>query len=44
MKKNDGTSSLSRQIMESLDAEPNAEQLAEIERLRNDSNAISIDK
>ena len=44
MKKSDGTSSLSRQIMESLDAEPNAEQLAEIERLRNDSNAISIDK
>lgn len=43
MKKSDSTNSLSRQIMESLDTEPNAEQQAEIERLRNDNSAKSID-
>jgi hypothetical protein len=35
---------LGRQIMESLDAEPDQFQKAEIERLLNDKNAISIDK
>ena len=42
--KHDGKSNLSRQIMESLDEEPNAEQKAEMERLINDTNAQSIDK
>ena len=44
MKKFDNENDLSRQIMESLDEEPNAEQKAEIERLINDTNAKSIDK
>ena len=44
MKKFDNENDLSRQIMESLDEEPNAEQRAEIERLINDTNAKSIDK
>ena len=44
MKKGDSNNSLSRQIMNSLDTEPDAEQQAEIERLRNDNSAISIDK
>ena len=42
--KHDSKSNLSRQIMESLDAEPNAEQKAEMERLINDKNVQSIDK
>ena len=42
--KRDGKPNLSRQIMESLDEEPDAEQKAEIERLINDTNAKSIDK
>ena len=44
MKKFDNENDLSRQIMESLDEEPTAEQKAEIERLINDTNAKSIDK
>lgn len=44
MKKFDNENDLSRQIIESLDEEPNAEQKAEIERLINDTNAKSIDK
>ena len=44
MKKVDNENDLSRQIMESLNEEPNAEQRAEIERLINDTNAKSIDK
>lgn len=44
MKKSDSKADLSRQIMESLDAEPNAEQQAEIERLQNDNTAKSIDQ
>ncbi len=44
MKKFDNENDLSRQIMESLDEEPNTEQKAEIERLLNDKNAKSIDK
>ena len=42
--KYDGKSNLSRQIMEDLNSAPNAEQQAEIERLKNDNNAQSIDK
>lgn len=38
-----GETDLSRQIMESLDAAPDAEQQAEIERLIDDPNAKSID-
>ena len=44
MKRFDDENDLSRQIMESLDEEPNTEQKAEIERLLNDKNAKSIDK
>lgn len=44
MKKSDDNTSLSRQIMENLDQEPNAEQRAEMERLQNDTEAASIDK
>ena len=44
MKRFDDENDLSRQIMESLDEEPNSEQKAEIERLLNDKNAKSIDK
>ncbi len=44
MKKVDNENDLSRQIMESLNEEPDAEQRAEIERLINDTNAKSIDK
>ena len=42
--KYDGKSNLSRQIMEDLNSAPDAEQQAEIERLKNDNNAQSIDK
>ena len=42
--KYDGKSNLSRQIMEDLNSAPDAEQQAEIERLRNDNNVQSIDK
>ena len=41
--KKDEANSLSRQIMESLDAAPDAEEKAEIERLMNDPTAQSID-
>lgn len=41
--KKDEANSLSRQIMESLDAAPDAEEKAEIERLLNDPTAQSID-
>ena len=43
LKKSD-EGNLSRQIMESLDTEPDESQQAEIERLKNDKNAKSIDK
>ena len=43
LKKSD-ESNLSRQIMESLNAEPDQSQQAEIERLLNDKDAKSIDK
>lgn len=42
--KKDDAGTLSRQIMDSLDAEPDAEQRAEIERLLNDPTAKSIDR
>lgn len=42
--KKSNESNLSRQIMESLDEEPDAAQKAEIERLLNDKNAQIIDK
>ncbi|MBR4969901.1 MAG: PspC domain-containing protein [Alistipes sp.] len=42
--KYDGKSNLSRQIMEDLNSAPDAEQQVEIERLKNDNNAQSIDK
>ena len=44
MKKSENKTTLSRQIMESLDEEPDAEQKADIERLQNDPQATSIDK
>ena len=44
MKKFDDENDLSRQIMEKLDEEPDAEQKAQIKELINDVNAKSIDK
>ncbi|MBR2352815.1 MAG: PspC domain-containing protein [Alistipes sp.] len=43
MKRSDNANDLSRQIMEQLNSEPDAEQRAEIERLLHDKNAQSID-
>lgn len=44
MKRDDDKSSLSHQIMEQLNTEPDSLQQIEIERLINDSNAKSIDR